>query len=57
VLRGGKELFAGYPTSLKHFKDDVRELNTGFEGGLVLDGFNDFQEGDVLEAHRSERVG
>ena len=56
VLRGGSTLFSGPIASLKHFRDDVREVNVGFEGGLTLDGFNDFEEGDVLEAHRSERV-
>ena len=56
VLRGGSQLFAGSIASLKHFRDDVREVNVGFEGGLTLDGFNDFEEGDILEAHRSERV-
>ncbi len=56
VLRGGQRLHQGEIASLKHFKDDVRSVNTGFEGGLVLEGFNDFEEGDLLEAHRSERV-
>ena len=56
VLRGGQELFAGRIASLKHFKDDVRSLATGFEGGVRLDGFADFLEGDFLEAYRSERT-
>ena len=56
VLRGGQKLFEGNIASLKHFRDDVREVNVGFEGGLTLDGFNDYQEGDILEAHSSERV-
>ena len=56
VLRGGQNIHKGSISSLKHFKDDVREVNVGFEGGLMLDGFNDFEEGDILEAHRSERV-
>ena len=56
VLRGGQMIYSGAISSLKHFKDDVREVNVGFEGGLVLEGFNDYAEGDVLEAHRSERV-
>ena len=56
VLRGGSKVFEGSIASLKHFRDDVREVNVGFEGGLTLDGFNDYEEGDVLEAHRSERV-
>ncbi len=56
VLRGGQMLHSGAISSLKHFKDDVREVATGFEGGVVLEGFSDFEEGDVIEAHRSERV-
>ncbi|MCH8825440.1 MAG: translation initiation factor IF-2 [Chloroflexi bacterium] len=56
VMRGGEELHVGAITSLKHFKDDVREVATGLEGGLMLDGFNSFEEGDVIEAHRTERV-
>ena len=56
VVRNGKQLFVGSISSLKHFKDDVREVATGLEGGVVLDGFSDFQEDDILEAHRSERV-
>ncbi|MCI0812728.1 MAG: translation initiation factor IF-2 [Chloroflexi bacterium] len=56
VMRGGEELHVGAIASLKHFKDDVREVGTGLEGGLMLDGFNSFEEGDVIEAHRTERV-
>jgi translation initiation factor IF-2 len=56
VSRDGERLATGKLLSLKHFKNDVREVANGNEGGLVLEGFNDFQEGDVLEAHRTERV-
>jgi translation initiation factor IF-2 len=54
VLRENKPIFSGSITSLKHFKDDVRELSTGLEGGVVLEGFSEFQEGDVLESHQTE---
>jgi translation initiation factor IF-2 len=47
-------LFSGPIASLKHFKDDVREVRNGLEGGVSLEGFNDYREGDVLEAHRTE---
>jgi translation initiation factor IF-2 len=57
VFRGGKQVFAGKIVSLKHFKDDVREVNTGLEGGLTLEGFKDYQTGDILEAHRRQQVG
>ena len=56
VMRNGRQTFAGDILSLKHFKDDVRELTTGLEGGIALDGFDAFKEGDVLEAHRTETV-
>ncbi|MCI0441007.1 MAG: translation initiation factor IF-2 [Chloroflexi bacterium] len=56
VVRGGRTVHVGVPSSLKHFKNDVREVTTGFEGGIVLEGFDSLAEGDVLEAHRSERV-
>ena len=47
----GSKVFEGQISSLKHFKDDVREVASGLEGGVVLDGFQDFREGDTLEAH------
>ena len=56
LIRGGKELVSGAIGSLKHFKDDVREVATGLEGGVTIEGFNDYQEGDIIEAYRSERV-
>ena len=56
VFRGGNKLFEGTVASLRHFRDDVREVATGLEGGLVLDGFSDFQEGDTIESHRIEEV-
>ena len=52
VLRGGQPVYEGNIASLRHFKDDVREMAAGFECGIGIDGFNDFQEGDVLEAFR-----
>ena len=55
VLKDGVEVYVGQISSLKHFKDDVREVTVGFEGGLSLVGYNEYQEGDILEAHRSER--
>ena len=53
MVRNKQRLFAGSMLSLKHFKDDVRELNAGLEGGIVLDGFQSFLEDDILEAHLS----
>ena len=54
VVRDSNTVFEGPIASLKHFKDDVREIATGLEGGIVVEGFQDYQEGDVLEAHRTE---
>ena len=54
IGRDNKTIFEGPIVSLKHFKDDVREIATGFEGGIVVEGFQDYAEGDVLEAHRIE---
>ena len=56
VVRAGNGIFTGSILSLRHFKDDVRELNTGLEGGIVLDGFQDYLVDDILEAHVSEQV-
>ena len=56
VLRGGEEMFVGPISTLKHFKDDVREVATGFEGGVTVDGYNDFEENDILEAYTVEKV-
>ena len=49
VLRGGELLHTGSVSSLKRFKDDVRAMTAGFECGVGVDGFNDFQVGDVIE--------
>jgi len=41
---------------LKRFKDDVREVNSGYECGITLDGYNDIKEGDVIEAFKMEEI-
>ena len=41
--------------SLRHFRDEVNEINTGVECGIMLQGFNDYEIGDLLEVHRQER--
>ncbi len=49
VTRDGEVLHAGKISSLKHLKDDVREMAAGFECGIMVEEFNDFQEGDIIE--------
>jgi translation initiation factor IF-2 len=56
VLRQGEEIFDGQLESLKRFQEDVSEVRAGFECGIGIAGFEDFQEGDVLEFYREERV-
>jgi translation initiation factor IF-2 len=56
VLRGPEELFDGRIDSLKRFQEDVTEVKAGFECGTSLAGFDDFEEGDILEFYREERV-
>ena len=51
ISREGEQIFEGELASLKRFKDDVKEVKTGFECGLVMDGFNDIKEGDNIEAY------
>jgi translation initiation factor IF-2 len=43
-------------SSLKRFQEDVREVQDGYECGILLDGFNDLKEGDVLEAYETREV-
>jgi translation initiation factor IF-2 len=52
LVRDGIVVFAGTISSLKRFKDDVREVETGFECGLSLENFNDLKVGDTIEAFK-----
>ena len=56
VLRNGAVIHDGRISSLKRFKDDVREVTAGYECGLVVEGFTDVQVGDNMEFYRQERV-
>ena len=56
VVRDGVVIFEDKISSLKRFKDDVREVNDGYECGVGLDKFNDIKEGDILEAFIMEEV-
>lgn len=56
VVRGGETVFDGPMASLKHEKDDVREIRAGFECGVGLKGFDSFEIGDVLECYTEETL-
>jgi translation initiation factor IF-2 len=56
VQRAGQKLWEGGIASLRRFKDDVNEVREGFECGIILDGYDEFAEGDTLEMYSTERV-
>jgi translation initiation factor IF-2 len=56
VVRDGTVIYDTTISQLKRFKDDVREVEEGFECGILLDGFNDVKEGDVLEVYEVRQV-
>ena len=56
VIRDGKVAFEGDIASLKRHKEDVNEVRTGFECGIGLKGFSNFEEGDILESYVIELV-
>jgi translation initiation factor IF-2 len=56
VIRDGTVIYTTTIAQLKRFKDDVREVAEGFECGILLDGFNDVKEGDVLEMFETREV-
>ena len=56
ISREGKQIFDGVLASLKRFKDDVKEVNAGYECGLVFEKFNDLQEGDQVELYAMVEV-
>ena len=56
VIRDGTVVIETSISQLKRFKDDVREVQEGFECGILLEGFNDVKEGDVLEVYEVREV-
>ena len=56
VLRSGVVVHDGRLSSLRRFKEDVREVTSGYECGVVVDGFTDVQDADNMEFYRKERV-
>jgi translation initiation factor IF-2 len=56
LIRNGVEVYEGTLSSLKRFKDDMREVEEGFECGMALKGYNDIMEGDVIEAFQIQKI-
>lgn len=56
VLRNSKQVYAGKMASLKRFKDDVREVEKGFECGIGIENYSDFKPGDIIEAYEIEET-
>ena len=56
VIRENVVIFEGKIASLKRFKDDAKEVASGYECGIQLEGCNDIKEGDIIEAHIMEEV-
>ena len=56
LVRDGTIIWSGKVGSLRRFKDDVAEVESGMECGIVLDGFADVKEGDVLEFYEVKQV-
>jgi translation initiation factor IF-2 len=56
ILRDDEVIFDGAIASLKHEKDDVREIREGFECGIGFKGFTDFEVGDIIECYTQETV-
>lgn len=55
VVRDGNPMFTGKLLSLKRFKDDVKEVQSGYECGIGIDGYNDIKEGDIFEFFIEEK--
>jgi translation initiation factor IF-2 len=56
LIRDGIVVYAGKLTSLKRHKDDASEVKSGYDCGMGIDGFNDIQEGDVIESYEMREV-
>jgi translation initiation factor IF-2 len=56
LLRDNKAIHEGQITGLKRFKDDVKEVVAGLECGIRIDGYQDYQEGDVIESYQVKQA-
>ncbi len=56
IMRHGDVIFQSSVSSLRRFKDDVKEVATGYECGMGIEGYSDFEAGDIIELYRRERA-
>lgn len=56
LIRDGVVVYEGKLASLKRFKDDVREVSNGYECGILIEGYNDIAEGDLIEAYVMKQI-
>ncbi|MBR4813230.1 MAG: translation initiation factor IF-2, partial [Lachnospiraceae bacterium] len=56
ITRGGEQIFEGNLASLKRMKDDAKEVNAGYECGILFEKFNDIAEGDQVELYVMQQV-
>jgi len=56
LLRNGEVVYEGQLSSLRRFKDDVREVEEGFECGLTLSNFDDYKQGDIIQVYEIEKI-
>jgi translation initiation factor IF-2 len=56
IVRNGKSVYDGELSSLKRFKDDVRQVEEGYECGMSFKGFNEVMEGDIVEAYEIKKI-
>jgi len=57
LRRGEQVVVESVVSSLRRFKDNVKEVSAGYECGVVIEDFNEFQVGDILEFFRREKAG
>jgi translation initiation factor IF-2 len=56
LIREGVVVYTGELTSLKRFKDDVKDVSKGYDCGMQIKGYNDVKEGDIIEAFQEVEV-
>jgi translation initiation factor IF-2 len=56
IMRRKNLVYEGHTQSLRRFQDEVNEVRAGMECGIRIDGFNEFQVGDVIEAYNVEKL-